>query len=67
MADWRVIFGIQLGTKTFEKSEKKLRNILELVKKVGFSECLEVNTRIYVDLGQGISLKLNYKFRNSFR
>ena len=50
MADWRVITGIQLGTKSFEKSKKKFRDILELVKKAGFSECLEASTRVYVDL-----------------
>lgn len=50
MEEWQVITGIQLGFKKFERSEKKFKDILELVRKDGFSECLEDNTLVYTEL-----------------
>lgn len=50
MEDSQVITGIQLGFDKFKASEKKFKDILDIVKKAGFYECLNTSTKVYLDL-----------------
>lgn len=50
MVESHIVTGIQLCSEKFVDQDEKFKNILSLVWDAGFSECLEVSTRIYTEL-----------------